>query len=267
MPTAPVLDAAEAARLSDLNWAEQLREQARGCGGIVVDDAGLLLTAAPVASPFVNSATRLDPRLRPADVLARATRFYAERGHGHVVMVHATDDDDALAEAALAAGYADVLNAPAMVVYEPLPERPLPDGTLLRPVVSEAGVRHFTGVAAEAWTTYGLEQETVATLFSRPEALLAPHVVAVVAQLDGRPAACAMVILSHGIGGIYWVSSTTPTRGRGLGEAVTRAVTNRAFDLGARLVSLQASPMGEPIYRRMGFAELFRYRMLLAPKR
>jgi GNAT superfamily N-acetyltransferase len=267
VPTAPVLDAAEAARLSDMNWAEQLREQARGCGGTVVDDAGLLLTAAPVASPFVNSATRLDPRLRPADVLARTGRFYAERGHGHVIMVHATDDDDALAESALAAGYADVLNAPAMAVYDRLPERPLPDGVLLRPVVNEAGVRHFTDVAAEAWTTYGLEQETVATIFSRPQALLAPHVVAVVAHLDGRPAACALVFLSHGIGGIYWVSSTTPTRGRGLGEAVTRAVTNRAFELGARLVSLQASPMGEPIYRRMGFAELFRYRMLIAPRR
>jgi len=267
VPQAPILDAAEAARLSDLNWAEQLREQARASGGIVVDDAGLLLTAAPVASPFVNSATRLDPHLRPADVLARAGRFYAERGHGHVVMAHATDDDDALAEAALAAGYTDVLTAPAMVVYDRLPERALPAGVRLRPVVADTGVRHFTEVAAEAWSTYGLERETVEALFVRPDALLAPHVVAVVAHLDGTPVAGAMVLLSHGVAGIYWVSSTTPTRGRGLGEAVTRAVTNRAFDLGARLVSLQASPMGEPIYRRMGFVELFRYRMLLAPRR
>jgi hypothetical protein len=44
-----------------------------------------------------------------------------------------------------------------------------------------------------------------------------------------------------------------------LGEAVTRAVTNRAFDEGAAVVTLQASPMGEPIYRRMGYEERYRY--------
>jgi hypothetical protein len=38
-----------------------------------------------------------------------------------------------------------------------------------------------------------------------------------------------------------------------LGEAVTRTVTDWAFDAGAAAVCLQASNMGEPIYARMGY--------------
>lgn len=47
-------------------------------------------------------------------------------------------------------------------------------------------------------------------------------------------------------------------RGHGIAEAVTRHVTNLGFDLGAQNVQLQASRMGEPIYRRMGYEELYR---------
>jgi len=50
-------------------------------------------------------------------------------------------------------------------------------------------------------------------------------------------------------------------RGRGLGEAVTRAVTNAGFDLGARINTLQASPMGAPSYLRMGYQTVFDYRV------
>jgi predicted acetyltransferase len=52
-------------------------------------------------------------------------------------------------------------------------------------------------------------------------------------------------------------------RGRGLAELVTHAVTQAAFELGAPLVVLQATPMGEPVYRRMGFEQFQTYRGLV----
>ena len=67
------------------------------------------------------------------------------------------------------------------------------------------------------------------------------------------------MLLSHGIGGVYWVGTTPAGRGRGLAEACTRTVTNIAFDEGARMVTLQASPMGDPIYRRMGYRQIGSY--------
>ena len=68
-----------------------------------------------------------------------------------------------------------------------------------------------------------------------------------------------MDVLSHGIAGIYWVGITPEARKRGLAEACTRWVGNAAFERGARCVVLQASPQGEPIYRRMGYREICRY--------
>ena len=62
---------------------------------------------------------------------------------------------------------------------------------------------------------------------------------------------------------VGFVGTKVKARGRGLGEALTRAATNAGFDLGARLASLQASPEGYPIYRRMGYVEISRYREYL----
>ncbi len=44
---------------------------------------------------------------------------------------------------------------------------------------------------------------------------------------------------------------------------VTAAAVNAGFDRGAEIASLQASPMGESLYRRMGFETIFKYRLLM----
>ena len=81
-----------------------------------------------------------------------------------------------------------------------------------------------------------------------------------VPSLRTEAVAAAIAILSHGIAGLYWVAALPEARGRGLGEACTRLAGNRAFELGARCVILQASAQGEPIYLRMGYREITRYR-------
>ena len=68
-----------------------------------------------------------------------------------------------------------------------------------------------------------------------------------------------MVIVTHGVAGVYWVGTAPGARGRGLAELCTRAAGNAGFDLGARVAALQASVMGEPVYRRMGYVEVTRY--------
>jgi hypothetical protein len=44
---------------------------------------------------------------------------------------------------------------------------------------------------------------------------------------------------------------------------MTAAAVNAGFDMGATTASLQASPMGEPVYRAMGFETTFEYRLFL----
>ncbi len=53
---------------------------------------------------------------------------------------------------------------------------------------------------------------------------------------------------------------TVPTaRTAGLGALVTIRATNLAFEHGASSCTLQASPMGEPLYRRLGYETIYHY--------
>jgi predicted GNAT family acetyltransferase len=74
-----------------------------------------------------------------------------------------------------------------------------------------------------------------------------------------------MVICSPLVAGVYWVGTTGGARRTGHAEACTRRVTNAAFALGARAVTLQASPMGEPIYTRLGYRTFDRLRWYVMP--
>lgn len=69
-------------------------------------------------------------------------------------------------------------------------------------------------------------------------------------RVDGRPACIAAASVSHGFVGVYAVATAEGFRGRGYGEALTWTATMFRPDLPA---TLQASPMGRPVYERMGY--------------
>jgi GNAT superfamily N-acetyltransferase len=124
----------------------------------------------------------------------------------------------------------------------------------------------MTGINGRAYATYGLPTEALDDLFDRPVAVLddpSAHVVVArrgEAGHGGEPLATAMIYESDGVAGVQWVGTVPEARGLGLGALVTTWVTNLAFDRGASTVNLQASPMGEPIYLRLGYQTIFHYR-------
>jgi ribosomal protein S18 acetylase RimI-like enzyme len=75
----------------------------------------------------------------------------------------------------------------------------------------------------------------------------------VLAAVGGRDVAAARLDVFEDVGYIGWVGTLPPFRRRGLGELVTRAATNAAFELGADIVALEASPMGLALYEKMGY--------------
>jgi hypothetical protein len=93
--------------------------------------------------------------------------------------------------------------------------------------------------------------------------MLGADCVIALADLDGTPVAGALVVLFGPTGYVGWVSCLDEARGRGLGDVVTRRVTNEAFARGADLVTLEASQFGEHTYARMGYRERYRYRILI----
>jgi ribosomal protein S18 acetylase RimI-like enzyme len=109
-------------------------------------------------------------------------------------------------------------------------------------------------VVAEANDDPG-ERERAGLLF-HDRTILAPHIAAFVAYLDGAPASCAMTLVSHGVAGVFYVATVENARRRGLGDALTRMAARAGFALGARAAWLGASEMGADLYRRIGFSDL-----------
>lgn len=212
-----------------------------------------------------NAAFRTDDGLDPSELLERAEAFFGARKRGFAVWMRGgTAEDGDLAAAAEAAGLRQIYAMPEMVLGERVEEQPLPDGVELRRVTSAADADAYWQVATESYASIGFPPEIFA-FYENAAGLSADGVVAFLAVREGEPVAISMTIASHGVGGIYWVGTTTAARGLGLGRAVTAAAVNTGFDLGAGTASLQASPMGESLYRRMGFETIYEYRLYARP--
>ena len=79
-----------------------------------------------------------------------------------------------------------------------------------------------------------------------------------VGLLDGKPVATSQLFLDSGVVGIYWVATVPEARRKGIGAAVSLAALREARAMGYRIAVLGASPMGESLYRRLGFQEYCR---------
>lgn len=255
------------ARVGHLNLLEFARENARWAKRhTVVDEEGVLLFAGDTDFPaFSNGVFRTDDRADPDGVLGRARDFFHPRGRGFSLWVRDLEVDTDLTRAAQAAAYGKLFDYPQMICRQRLEERAAPHGVEIRRVTDAEAFGEFAYINAQAYTVYGSPAEATASNFGRPDTFLSPHNAGFVAYLDNEPVGAAMTMLTHGIAGIFWVGTLEAARGRGIAEACTRVATNWGFDMGAPNVQLQASPMGEPIYRRMGYEDLYRYDFWLCP--
>lgn len=225
--------------------------------------AGWVFGAGRSSHPVIsNAAFRVDDSLEAGEFLERARTFFAVRDRGFAVWTRSDVlEDRDLNDAAKAAGLKQAYAMPEMVLDRRVEERPSPEGVELRRVASAADADDYWWVATSAYADIGFPPEIFAH-YENHNGLTAANAVAFLAHLDGKPAGIAMTIVSHGVAGIYWVGSAEEARGRGLGWTVTAAAVSAGFDLGAEIASLQASPMGESLYRSMGFETVFEYRLL-----
>lgn len=234
-------------------------------GAKIEKGAGWAFGAGRSTHPVIsNAAFRTDDGLDPAELIERAREFFAPRGRGFAVWTRSDGSDGDLIAAAEGGGLREVYAMPEMVLGGRAEERPAPDGAELRRVESATDAADYWRVATSAYASIGFPPEIFA-FYENHGGFRAGNLAAFLAYLEGEPAGIAMTIVSHGVAGIYWVGCSEAARGRGLGWTMTAAAVNAGLDMGGSTASLQASPMGEPLYRRMGFETIFDYRLLASP--
>ena len=233
-------------------------------GSEIVDDAGMLAIAGAIDFPTSRTALRTDSSLPAARWADAVDEFFTTRGKTASVHTRIGADDD-LTEQLLQRGFREWATQPEMVCESDVEPRDAPAGITVRFAESPADISAYAHIAAEAFAHLHLPPDACLRAGDRPDAYLAADSVVALAELDGVPVAGAHVLLFAADNSAYvaWVSCTDAARGRGLGDTVTRAVTREAFRRGADLVTLEASQFGEHTYARMGYREIYRYRMLL----
>jgi GNAT superfamily N-acetyltransferase len=251
--------------LMDRNMQEMYREMTRATsGGFVVERGGLVMVGAPLGTIVTNMAIVAAPT--DVDTIRReTTRVYAAAGLPF--SLHTRAHADTALEATLeASGFREINATPGMVL-EPGDRqgerRASPRELAVDAVATDGDRRAYAEVMAEAYAIYGTPRDSTRAFFERLDAVTGPTTQAYLGRVDGRAVAGAMLYLSHGIAGVGWVGTRPERFGRGYGSALTWYVVDEGFRRGAPLVNLQASPMGGPVYRRMGFSTPTHYRMFI----
>jgi GNAT superfamily N-acetyltransferase len=247
----------------DRNMQEMYREMTRATpGGFVVERSGLVMVGAPLGTIVTNMVIVSGPT--DVDSIRRETaRVFGEAALPF--SVHTRAHADAALEADLeASGFREINATPGMTLGpEDGASRERVPRLDIRAVTNDVERCAYGEVMAESYAVYGTPPESTRGFFDRMDAVCGPTTQAYLGWVDGVPVAGAILYLSHGIAGIGWVGTRPQVFGRGYGAALTWHVVDEGFRRGAPLVNLQASPMGAPLYQRMGFATPTHYRMFI----
>ena len=253
--------------LADANLAEFVREHARWLPPTQIEErTDLLLSAAGTRAPGPwNALMPLGPGPADAERALSAARSFFDPLQHHASIYTRAHLDAQLELACRRLGYELGSDSPGMVLSVQPAACVLAEGLCMRQVQDEVEARAFVEISASAYETMQIPAAVTRKLLSVPARWCTPYCQAFVLYERQLAAAAAMLLWSHGIAGMYWVGTLPQTRRRGHAEQLTRALCSHAFVHGARAVSLQASRGGEPIYRRVGFVELTRYRTYRRP--
>lgn len=74
-----------------------------------------------------------------------------------------------------------------------------------------------------------------------------------IAYYKDKPVGTSSVFFANGVAGIYNVTTAPEARGKGFGEAITRATLASGEKAGYTFAILQATEKGLPVYKKIGF--------------
>jgi ribosomal protein S18 acetylase RimI-like enzyme len=143
-----------------------------------------------------------------------------------------------------------------------LPDKNVFPGDLdIRRVSSAGELAHFQEIVEKSYSLPAGSGPFVVTerLVNMPDTEM------FVGYADNQPACTSMLIKTGPVAGIYWVATLERFRNRGFGRAITAESLVAGKNRGCTFASLQASVMGKPVYRRIGFDNPYNYQNYNSP--
>lgn len=210
-------------------------------------EAGTLAGVSGIPLAPFNGVWAEDTRVAPADV-ERLLEEVAASGYPYSMQMRPGVDPE-IASVATVRGMNREDAIPLMVLQEPAETLEAQEvlGLELRVLPSTEAAAHIDIVAE----VFGIPREIFAR-FATP-IVQRPDVTCYVGVVDGQPVTTGLGVLAADLVGIFSIATLGAHRGRGYGAAVTTRVAADGFARGARAAWLQASPMGFPVYERLGF--------------
>lgn len=236
------------------NFAEAYRVMGRALpGGAVWESEGATAVATGVDRSEFNRLFVLRPPVDAEILLDHASQFFAAAGVPWCII--------APPEVAPAFANASAIEAGPRIAGMALPSlapaaAPPPASLAIREVATPADARLFVDTMSAGFGT----ARRLFEMFGHPSLLGRPGFSHFLGFADGRPVATTTLVASHGIAGIFNVSTLVPYRRRGFGEAMTRHALEEGRREGCFAAGLQATALGHPVYRRMGFVDAVDYR-------
>ena len=241
-------------RAADINMAHAWAAMGRAMGADVVETESLTLVATGVPIPFFNGAYPTDAAADPARTVAAAIEFFRPHGIGWLMWVR-EGAAPALLDAGRHAGLREAPGPPAMGV-SPIPQPPPPpDGLQIDIATSVGDVADHAELLRQAFAV----PKDVADRFGSPALLDDDSMCVFVGRVDGEPVSCSLLAISGRTAGVYNVATSPDHRAKGYGAALTWAVIEEGARRGCTHAILQASQLGYPVYKRMGFVDLGSY--------
>jgi GNAT superfamily N-acetyltransferase len=249
----------------DVNRCAIFADMASGPLGEVHDDVDHFWTLSSLPWATFNAvshsrlpAAELDERIREKQA------YYASKGRPLIWWSTPHSTPSALVEHLLANGFVHRSSFPGMVAdLRALPEPDaiaIPNDARVERVSDEGALREWVRTCLIAFgdslDIVGPAVEVFRELALRDGREWRCYL----ATVNGRPASSAGVMMTGGVAGIYWVGTPVEYRRMGLGTAVTAAALRDAHREGYRVGCLTASPLGRPIYAKLGFREYADFR-------
>jgi GNAT superfamily N-acetyltransferase len=241
------------------NSVESYRVFARTTpGGRIEEHDGLVLVDCLATDSMGNVAIVTAAPQDPANAIEEAEAFFAPN-HRPWILFALPRASLNLERAAAEHGLRDEGRF-AGLLLDPIPVNVprMPDGVEVRRVEGVEELQTFERTASRA---YEVESGPVYDGW-----LNYPGFSFHLAYFRGKPVATATLVASHGIAGIVYVGSVPESRGHGFAQAVVWSAIQYGRDQGLRASALWATPMGQPMYERMGFRPVTEYRIWSPPE-